>query len=234
MKKTTLLFTALLMTAVHAYGQTSITATVGTPFSQNVAPASAIGYLMTVTPAGGSPIQEIKFDGLNYNNPTGVLSGTPTATGVFTVLIQQDIPGNTTGGTINTTLTVTVNPASGPVTPPPVTTASFCSTDPNPACGVVLNWQAPTGGSDPVVGYQIYRSTGTSSLFIKLNATNITGTTYTDNTILPNTTYDYYVLSVDGSGNLSVPSNTATVAVAAAPSKPTPPTPVNLTVQVVN
>lgn len=63
-----------------------------------------------------------------------------------------------------------------------------------------LNWSASsaTGG---ISGYHIYRN-GTE-------ITTVSGTSYNDTGLTSNTTYSYYVVAFDGSGNLSVPSATA-------------------------
>jgi hypothetical protein len=73
---------------------------------------------------------------------------------------------------------------------------------------VNLTWNAPTGSTDPVAGYNIYRATGASSTYQLLNATADTSTTYTDSTVQTATSYTYYVESVDAEGNQSGPSNT--------------------------
>jgi len=78
---------------------------------------------------------------------------------------------------------------------------------------VQLTWSAPSTSADPVAGYNIYRSPSGASTFQLLNSAVNTGTTYTDTTVTAGQSYDYYVESADSSGNLSVPSNTATVAI---------------------
>jgi len=144
------------------------------------------------------------------------------------------------GPTLTVPLTASLTGGTPPpvVTPPPTPPALFCATDPNPACGVVLSWQAPgtpANAALAVTGYLVFRNVlGASGAATQLTATAITATTFTDATIAPSTTYTYYVVSVDAAGTQSVPSNTVQAIIAAAPSIPTPPTPVNLTVSVVN
>jgi hypothetical protein len=79
------------------------------------------------------------------------------------------------------------------------------------ALEIALNWDAPSGTT--VSGYNVYRATGSSSSFQKLNSSLNAPASYTDATIQANTTYEYYVTSVDSSGTESAPSNTATVVV---------------------
>ena len=216
-----------LFVAIGAFGQ-SATATVGVFFTDQLAPASTTGYLVTI-----NGTQTISVAGLTYNNTTGILSGTPTMAGTYNVQVQQAT--STVGVFVTNTLVLTVNPAGS--IPPPATTL-FCATDPNPACGVVLTWNAPAAPTDPtlaVTGYQVFRRVSTNpGAATQITTTAIVGTTYTDATIAPSTTYQYYVTSVDAAGTQSSPSNTVSVAVAAAPSVPSPATPVNLTGSVVN
>jgi fibronectin type 3 domain-containing protein len=75
-----------------------------------------------------------------------------------------------------------------------------------------LSWDAPST-STTVSGYNIYRATGSSSTYAKLNSSLNSPTSFTDSGVTPNTTYQYYVTSVDSAGAESTPSNTATVAV---------------------
>ena len=76
---------------------------------------------------------------------------------------------------------------------------------------VALSWSAPSG--DTISGYNIYRATGSSSSFQKLNSSVNAPVSFSDATVAANTSYQYYVTSIDSSGVESVPSNTATVAV---------------------
>jgi hypothetical protein len=77
---------------------------------------------------------------------------------------------------------------------------------------VDLSWSAPASSTDPIVGYNIYRSTGSSGYQL-LNPSVDTQTTYVDNSVQTGLTYDYVVESVDAEGIESVPSNQATATV---------------------
>lgn len=78
---------------------------------------------------------------------------------------------------------------------------------------VDLNWNAPTDSSDPVAGYDIYRAVSGSSSYALLNSNVDDLATFADTTVQSGTSYTYYVVSVDASGNQSASSNlfTATV-----------------------
>jgi hypothetical protein len=56
---------------------------------------------------------------------------------------------------------------------------------------VELNWDAPSSSSDPVAGYNIYRSTGGSSSYQLLNSSIDTETMYVDSTVQSGTAYTY-------------------------------------------
>ncbi len=89
---------------------------------------------------------------------------------------------------------------------------SLTGTGENPASAphqVDLNWSAPSSSPVPIVGYNIYRSTGSSSAYQLLNSSVDTQTTYVDNAVQSGLTYDYIVESVDSSGVESVSSNEA-------------------------
>jgi predicted phage tail protein len=73
---------------------------------------------------------------------------------------------------------------------------------------VDLSWAAPTGSTDPVVGYNIYRAPNGTTSFQRLNGTIDKLTTFTDSSVQAGGTYNYYVTSVDAQGVESPHSNT--------------------------
>lgn len=74
-----------------------------------------------------------------------------------------------------------------------------------PGYKVVLTWTAPAASADPVVGYDIYRAGPPAGWYTKLNATPVTATTWTDDSVQFSTGYTYYVVSVDLKGRQSAP-----------------------------
>jgi hypothetical protein len=109
----------------------------------------------------------------------------PTATGAATGMLTVN-SNSTTGGTTQVALS-----GSG--------TAVQHEID--------LTWNAPSSSSDPVAGYNVYRSTDGGASFTKLNSSPESQVDYADSTVQNSTTYIYEVKSVDASGVESTPSN---------------------------
>jgi fibronectin type 3 domain-containing protein len=78
---------------------------------------------------------------------------------------------------------------------------------------VDLGWDAPSTSSDPVASYNVYRAPSGSSSYTELTSLTESQTTYTDNSVQPGDSYQYYVTSVDASGVESVPSNIAVASI---------------------
>lgn len=76
-----------------------------------------------------------------------------------------------------------------------------------------LSWDAPTGSPVPVVGYNVYRSVGSSGAFRPINSSPVTAAIYKDNAVVSGATYFYVVKSVDASGRESSPSNQMTITI---------------------
>ena len=100
-----------------------------------------------------------------------------------------------------------LTPPSSTVSPPGAP-ANLTATV-NGTGGVNLSWTAASPGTAAIAGYQVTRN-GT------VMATTGTGTTYTDTSASPGTTYRYAVAAVDALGNIGAASNTATVSTASA------------------
>jgi hypothetical protein len=114
----------------------------------------------------------------------------------------------TTAGAFTGQLTLTSNSSAGSST-----VIALSGTGVAASYTVDLTWDAPTSSTDPVAGYNVYRSPSGAASYQQLNAAAVTQTSYDDTTVLNGQNYDYIVESVDSSGVTSVPSNVATVAV---------------------
>jgi len=77
---------------------------------------------------------------------------------------------------------------------------------------VDLSWDAPGSSPDPVMGYNVYRSTGGGASQL-INPSIQTPTSYVDSTVASGSSYNYIVKSVDSNGVESVPSNQITVTI---------------------
>jgi fibronectin type 3 domain-containing protein len=78
---------------------------------------------------------------------------------------------------------------------------------------VNLTWYAPLNSPVPVAGYTVYRTTSGNTSYQKLNESVVDQTSYLDQNIQSGESYDYVVVSVDASGNTSIPSNIATTVI---------------------
>ncbi len=79
---------------------------------------------------------------------------------------------------------------------------------------VSVTWNAPSSASDPIAAYNIYRSPDGGSTYQLVGSVNSTQLAYMDSSnFQTGATYNYIVESVDASGNESVPSNVATIAI---------------------
>jgi len=114
----------------------------------------------------------------------------------------------TSAGAVTGQLTITSNSSGGSST-----VVSLSGTGQAVSYEVNLSWDAPSSSSDPVAGYNVYRSPSGAGKYAQLNSTAVTQTSYADTTVQDGQNYDYIVESVDASGVTSLPSNTATVAI---------------------
>jgi fibronectin type 3 domain-containing protein len=128
----------------------------------------------------------------------------PGQSAVLNVVFTPTVAGAGTGR-----LTISSNSTTGATTAVALTGTGVSTT----TYAVDLTWNAPASSSDAVVGYHIYRATGTSSSYQRLNSSTNVPTTYTDTTVQSGQKYVYTVTSVDASGLESVDSNlfTATI-----------------------
>ena len=113
----------------------------------------------------------------------------------------------TTTGTKTGTVTLVSNASSGGTA-----TIALSGTGQSTAYAVDLTWGAPASSTDPVAGYNVYRSANGGGYQL-LNASVNAPTSYSDSTVQSGTSYQYYVESVDAQGNQSTPSNTWSVTV---------------------
>lgn len=78
---------------------------------------------------------------------------------------------------------------------------------------VDLSWTAPVDSTDPVAGYDVFRSPHGANTYALLNSTVDTAVTYVDTNVTNGQSYDYEITSVDASGVQSVPTSPVTVSI---------------------
>jgi hypothetical protein len=176
----------------------------------------------------------VAFGNVTVNTPT-TLPVTLTSTGTSPVTINSGtlsgtgftMSGATFPVTLNPSLAVTLEVQFDPTTTGAaagqLTIQSNSSTNGTVVISLTgtgesasheadLSWEAPSSSTDPVVGYNIYRSVGGTSPYQLLNSAD-TQTTYVDSTVQTGLVYGYYVTSVDSSGVESAPSNEVTATI---------------------
>jgi fibronectin type 3 domain-containing protein len=123
------------------------------------------------------------------------------------------------GQTIN--LTLTFDPSAVGAAPGQLTVISNASANPTATVSLTgtgishrvdLSWVAPSGSSDPIAGYNVYRAAGGTSSFALVTSMDYQ-TAFTDSSVQSGQSYNYYVTRVDSAGAESVPSNQTTVTV---------------------
>lgn len=163
--------------------------------------------LLTLTSTGTEPvaISSISTSGANFTESgiTTPLTLSPNATATIAV---QFAP-TTTGVAFQGLMTVVSNASSG--SPLSIT---LTGTGVAQSYEVLLTWDAPASSTDPVAGYNVYRSPSGQSAYQLIGSSAGLATAYTDaNNIVNGQSYDYIVESVDATGNESLPSNMASV-----------------------
>jgi len=145
----------------------------------------------------------ITGSGFSMSGVTPPLTLNPGQSATLNVAFHPTVTGSVTGQ-----VTITSNSSTGSQT-----SISLSGAGQTVAHQVNLTWYAPTSSSDPVAGYRVFRAPSGSSTYQQVNASAVTQTSFVDTTVQSGQTYSYMVKSVDASGNLSVPSNTASMSV---------------------
>jgi hypothetical protein len=182
-----------LSSTTVAFGNVNL----NTPSTQTVTLRSSGGSAVTISAA------TITGAGFTMSGLTLPLTLNPGQTAVLNLQFDPTTAGAATGS-----VTITSNATTGATQ-----TIALTGTGVNSATyEVQLSWTAPASSADPVVSYNIYRSTGAGT-YRKLNTAVNTPTSYTDTTVQSGVTYNYEVTSVDGSGVESTPSNVYTAVI---------------------
>jgi Abnormal spindle-like microcephaly-assoc'd, ASPM-SPD-2-Hydin/Fibronectin type III domain len=200
-----------------------------------IAGSVSTGFVLQLNPAAAAALtvnaNSVSFGCVMVNTPaTQPVTLTSTGTSPVTVSAASvtgtgfTLSGSTFPTILNPGQTMTLNVQFDPTTPGTETgqltitsnsvtngTAQVSLSGTGMPHDVALSWNAPTGTSGQIAGYNVYRSPSGRSSYQRLNAS--TNTQYTDNTVQSGTAYDYIVKSVDASGMESAPSNMTTVTI---------------------
>jgi Cep192 domain 4 len=171
-------------------------------------PVDSTGTLsLTLTSSGTAPltVSSVALQGTGFSDSGATFPVTLNPNQSVTLSVQFD---PTVAGAASGKLTITSNSTTGATTQ-----VSLSGTGTAVPHEVDLSWNAPSSSTDPVKGYNVYRSTNGGGSFTKLNASLDSQVTYTDNAVQSGSTYVYEVKSVDASGVESSASNQITLTV---------------------
>jgi hypothetical protein len=170
--------------------------TLKTPSTQTVTLTSSGTAPLTIS-TGTVAGTEFSLSGMSFP-----VTLNPGKTATLYIEFDPITAGATTG-----TVTLTDNASAGKAT------VALAGTGESAAYEVNLTWDAPSSSAKPVVGYDIYRAVSGSSSYQLLNSGVNDPTSYADTTVATSAAYQYYVTSVDASGNQSAPSNIFSVTI---------------------
>jgi hypothetical protein len=195
--------------ATVALSGTGVAATKTLSFSSSsisfgsVNTGTSVSQNETITNTGNSSVQisQIAASGTGYSlNGASAVTLNPSQTLTFSVIFDPSAAGSASGS-----VTVTSNAAGSPGT------ITLTGTGVQAVSHTVsLNWNASTS---TVSGYNVYRSTTSGGGYVKVNASLVSGLSYTDASIQNSTTYFYVTTAVDSTGDESVFSNEASAVI---------------------
>lgn len=148
-----------------------------------------------------------------YKSATGTfVEPTSNLSNVFTV--------DFTGFTSHLSVFNPLDPADGLA--PSAPSGATSQQAPN-STAVNVSWVAPTTNADTsaladLLGYEVYRSTAANGTYVQINTSDVTGTSFTDNTSQVGTSYYYKITAADTGGLESSLSSVSNVIVPAAAS----------------
>jgi hypothetical protein len=160
---------------------TTASGTVGAAFGYQItASNSPTSYSATGLPAG-----------LGVNAVTGLISGTPAASGAFSVTIGAA----NTGGKGTAVLALSIAPAPSATTIPAAPAGLTASVG---GSSVSLAW---TDRSNNETSFLIERKTGSGGTYAQIATVGANARTYTNSNLASRTTYYYHVRAANSAGN---------------------------------
>jgi fibronectin type 3 domain-containing protein len=183
-----------------------------------IAPAAPTGLSAT---AGNSTVSldwndNNETDLSGYNVYRSTTSGGPYTKRNSSLVSSSNYSDNSVSGgvtyyyvvrAVDTSLNESGNSNQASATPtdtiPPAAPTGLSATAGNQT--ISLDWS--DNGEPDINGYNVYRSTTSGGTYTRLNATLLTSSNYTDNSVSNGTTYYYVVTAVDTSSNESANSS---------------------------
>ena len=153
--------------------------------------------------------------GLNLNASTGVISGTPSASGNFNFTVGLSDDNGPLGTFTDSKAYVLGISAGSPDNTPPSVPTGLHSTGATTTT-ISLAWNASTDNVG-VTGYNIYRG--------GVLAGTVAGTSFTDTGLSPGTVYSYTVSAFDAASNESAQSGAINASTTSGGGNPPPPPP---------
>lgn len=156
--------------------------------SVDVGASSSINVTLTNTGTGSVSVSSATVTGTGYSVPaTFPISIAAGASRAVAVTFTPALTG-VANGTVSFVSNATNSPA----------TLTTTGTGQTPTQHYVdMAWNPSTSN---VIGYYIYRSTVSGGPYTQLNTSPVSGTTYTDSTVVSGATYYYVIRAVDASG----------------------------------
>ncbi len=197
---------SVALSGIGAAASPQLTISSGSLSFGNVTVSSATRQSLTLTSTGASPVTvnsvTITGDGFSVIGGSFPVTLNPSQTMSLQVQFSPTATGSVSGQ-----MTISSNSTSGSTV-----LIALSGTGTTVAHEVDLSWDAPASSTDPVAGYNIYRSVGSGS-FGLINLSVDQATVYVDNAVVSGTSYSYVVKSVDSSGVESIASNQITVTI---------------------
>jgi hypothetical protein len=183
--------------SINATSVTFGTVDLNTPATQSVTLTATGGAAVTVNSA------TVTGAGFTVSGATFPLTLTPNQSATLSLVFDPTIAGAVAGQ-----LNISSNSSTDPTA-----AIGLSGTGQTSDYAVNLTWDAPASSTDPVAGYNVYRAVTGSSTYQQVNPSVVAQTAFVDNTVQVGQTYQYIVESVDSTGDLSVPSNVASVVI---------------------
>ena len=166
-----------------------------------VGASSTLDVALTNTGNSNITISTVPVTGPGFSVSGGAgVTLTPSQSTNISVTLKPTVTGSASGN-----VSVTSNAQNSPLVIP-LTGTGTQSAPPS----VALTWDP---SASQVTGYFVYRKTGTTGSYAKLNTAFDPSTSYKDTSVSSNQTYTYYVTSVDSSNVESSPSTPVTVTI---------------------